>query len=88
MLPYAGPAAPYGFLLCDGSEIERAKYPDLYDIVGTTYNGTIALLGVNTYRLPDLRGRMPLGKDNMDNGGTVPVVTGGLLMVVVVLLLV
>jgi len=77
MLPYAGPAAPYGFLLCDGSEIERAKYPDLYDIVGTTYNGTIALLGVNTYRLPDLRGRMPLGKDNMDNGGTVPVVTGG-----------
>ena len=77
IIPYAGSSAPYGFLFCDGSEVERSKYPELYDIIGTTYNGTATLLGVNTYRIPDLRGRFPLGKDNMDNGGTVPVVTGG-----------
>jgi microcystin-dependent protein len=77
ILPYAGASAPYGFLFCDGSEIERSKYPDLYDVVGTTYNGVAVLAGVGTYRLPDLRGRFALGKDNMDNGATVPVSTGG-----------
>ena len=77
ILPYAGASAPYGYLLCDGSEIERSKYASLYDVIGTTYNGTTALNGVNTFRLPDLRGRFGLGKDNMDNGGTVPNSTGG-----------
>lgn len=77
ILPYAGANAPYGFLFCDGSELEKTKYPDLYDIVGTTYNGSTALVGVNTFRLPDLRGRFPLGKDNMDNSTTVPTTLGG-----------
>ena len=77
MLPYAGANAPYGFLFCDGSEIERSKFPDLYDVIGSTYNGTTALVGVNTFKLPDLRGRFALGKDNMDNNGTVPTLLGG-----------
>ena len=77
MMPYAGATAPDGYLLCDGSEIERAKFSDLFDIIGNVYNGTAALVGVNTFRVPDLRGRFPLGKDNMDNAGTVPIVTGG-----------
>jgi microcystin-dependent protein len=77
IIPYAGTEAPYGYLLCDGSEVERTKYSDLYDIVGTTFNGAVPLVGVNTFRLPDLRGRFPLGKDNMDNAGTVPNSTGG-----------
>ena len=77
ILPYAGSNAPYGYLLCDGAEIERVKFSDLYDVIGTIYNGTTPLVGVNTFRLPDLRGRFPLGKDNMDNAGTVPVATGG-----------
>ena len=77
ILPYAGGSVPYGFLFCDGSEIERIKYPELFDIISTTYNGTAALSGVNTYRLPDLRGRFPLGRDNMDNAGTVPNSIGG-----------
>lgn len=77
ILPFAGANVPYGYLLCDGSEVERAKYNDLYDVIGTTYNGTATIQGVNTFRLPDLRGRFPLGKDNMDNAGTVPIVTGG-----------
>lgn len=77
IMPFAGSEAPYGYLLCDGSEVERTKYSDLFDVVGTTYNGTIPLVGVNTFRLPDLRGRFPLGRDNMDNGVTVPNSTGG-----------
>lgn len=77
IMPYAGASAPYGYLLCDGSEVERSKYPDLYDVIGTRFNGTATLSGLGTYRLPDLRGRFPLGKHNMDNGQTVPNSTGG-----------
>ena len=77
ILPYAGAEAPYGYILCDGSEIERTKYSDLFDVVGTTFNGTTPLNGVNTFKVPDLRGRFPLGKDNMDNAFTVPNNTGG-----------
>jgi microcystin-dependent protein len=77
ILPYAGANAPYGYLLCDGSEVEKTKYAALYDVISSTYNGTTALNGVNTYRLPDMRGRFGLGKDNMDNATTVPNSVGG-----------
>jgi microcystin-dependent protein len=77
IMPYAGANAPYGYLFCDGSEVEKSKFPELYDIVGTLYNGSATLVGTNTFRLPDLRGRFALGKDNMDNGGTVPNALGG-----------
>jgi microcystin-dependent protein len=77
ILPYAGATAPYGFLFCDGAEIERSKYSDLFDVIGTTYNGTTALIGVGTFKVPDLRGRFALGRDNMDNGIAVPIPTGG-----------
>jgi microcystin-dependent protein len=77
ILPFAGGTTPDGYLLCDGSEVERSKYSDLYDIIGVTFNGSAALLGFGTFRLPDLRGRFALGKDNMDNGGSVPPAGGG-----------
>ena len=77
ILPYAGGTTPDGYLLCDGSEVERSKYSDLYDVIGVTFNGSASLLGAGTFRLPDLRGRFALGKDNMDNGGTVPPSGGG-----------
>ena len=77
IIPYAGANAPYGFLFCDGSEVERTKFSVLYDVIGTTYNGIAVLTGVGTFRLPDLRGRFALGKDNMDNASTVPIITGG-----------
>ena len=74
ILPFAGTVVPVGYLLCDGSEVERTRFPDLYDVIGNIY-GT-AVLGVNTFKLPDLRGRFPLGRDNMDNGRTVPTSLG------------
>lgn len=74
ILPFAGSAVPTGYLLCDGSEVERTRFTDLYDVLGNTY-GTPSI-GVNTFKLPDLRGRFPLGRDNMDNGRTVPTTLG------------
>jgi microcystin-dependent protein len=70
ILPYAGANPPEGFLLCDGSEVLRDKYETLYNVIGTTYNGSAPLSGAagSTFRLPDLRGRFALGRDNMDNG--------------------
>lgn len=77
IFPFAGTNVPEGYLLCDGSEVESLRYNLLFDIIGTTYNGSAALVGVGTYRLPDLRGRFALGRDNMENGITVPNTTGG-----------
>jgi microcystin-dependent protein len=71
ILPYAGTAIPFGFLLCDGSEVLIAKHPELFQAIGITYNGASPLIGFDTFRLPDLRARFPLGRDNMDNGGQV-----------------
>jgi len=77
IFPFAGANVPEGYLLCDGSELERVRFNLLFDVIGTTYNGSAALVGVGTYRLPDLRGRFALGRDNMENGITVPNNTGG-----------
>jgi microcystin-dependent protein len=74
ILPFAGSVVPTGYLLCDGSEVERTRFTELYDVIGNTYG--VAVIGVNTFKIPDLRGRFPLGRDNMDNGRTVPTSLG------------
>ena len=54
--------APNGWLLCYGQEISRSTYARLFALIGTTFgvgNGT------TTFNLPDLRGRLPLGQDDM-----------------------
>lgn len=62
LIPYAGATAPTGWLLCYGQAISRTTYADLFAVVGTTYgNGD----GSTTFNLPDLRGRVVAGKDNM-----------------------
>lgn len=76
IMPFAGNNVPYGYLLCDGSEVEKVKFTDLFDVIGNTYG--IASLGFDSFKLPDLRGRFALGRDNMDNGLTVPNITGGI----------
>lgn len=72
ILPFAGSAAPYGYLLCDGSEQETAKYLTLYNVIGTIYGTPFRGQAGLTFVLPDMRGRFPLGKHDMDNNNTVP----------------
>ena len=76
IFPFAGTAdkIPSGYLLCDGSEVLQTTYNSLYKVIGYAYsNGTpTGLLGIGTFKLPDLRGRFPLGADNMNNGIQVP----------------
>ena len=65
LVNYAGSSAPVGWLLCDGAAVSRITYATLYSVIGITY-GTGD--GSTTFNVPDLRGRFPVGKDNM--GGT------------------
>jgi microcystin-dependent protein len=58
--------------LCDGSEVRISDYSALYSVIGYNYKTPALLIGLSTFALPDLRGRFPLGRDNMDNGLTVP----------------
>lgn len=62
VLPYAGSTAPTGYLLCYGQAVSRTTYANLFAAIGTTYGSGD---GSTTFNLPDLRGRFPLGKDNM-----------------------
>lgn len=67
IFPFAGTSVPTGYLLCDGSEVLVKTYKQLFDAIGYSYRNQTLLLGVGTFALPDLRGRFPLGKDDMDN---------------------
>jgi len=68
---------PSGYLLCDGSEQLITNYPDLFKVIGYTYKALGLLQGQSTFALPDLRGRFPLGPDNMNNGTSVSSVIDG-----------
>jgi microcystin-dependent protein len=78
IFPFAGPSSkvPEGYVLCDGSEQEKSRYLDLFNVIGYTYGDPITLAGINSFRIPDLRGRFALGLDNMNNGNTVTTVNG------------
>ena len=61
VMHFAGTAAPYGWLECNGSTISRTIYAALYSAIGTTYGiGD----GSTTFNLPDLRGEFLRGWDH------------------------
>lgn len=62
VLPFAGSTAPTGWILCYGQAVSRTTYANLFAVIGTTYG---AGNGTTTFNLPDLRGRVPAGKDDM-----------------------
>lgn len=67
ILPFAGIVVPTGYLICDGSEVLISSYPDLFAVLQYSYKALSLLTGSGTFALPDLRGRFPLGLDNMSN---------------------
>lgn len=54
---------PANWLLADGSAVSRETYSSLFAVIGIQYG---AGNGTSTFNLPDLRGRVPVGK----NAGT------------------
>jgi microcystin-dependent protein len=59
---YAGSSAPSGWLLCYGQNVSRTTYSDLFTAISTTYGVGD---GSTTFTLPDCRGRVSAGKDDM-----------------------
>lgn len=74
VLPFAGSAAPTGWLLCFGQTVSRTTYASLFAALGTSYG---AGDGSTTFALPDLRGRIPGGKDNMGGSAASRLTTAG-----------
>lgn len=58
--PFAFNRIPWGWLPCEGQELQIQSYQALFSLLGVTYGGN----GSTTFKLPDLRGRVPLHKGN------------------------
>jgi microcystin-dependent protein len=61
---FAGNFEPAGWAFCDGTLLPISDYFTLWNLIGTTYGGD----GVNTFALPDLRGRFPVHQGFDANG--------------------
>ena len=57
-IQFAGSQAPAGFLVCNGGEISRTTYSELFAVIGTTYGSGD---GSTTFNLPNLTDRFLQG---------------------------
>ena len=57
---FAGNFAPLNWAFCEGQVQSIAQNNALFALIGTTYGGD----GVQTFNLPDLRGRIPYHQGN------------------------
>jgi len=64
-IPIATAAIPSGWLPCTGQAVSRLAFAALFAVIGETFGVGD---GISTFNLPDLRGRVVAGLDNM--GGT------------------
>ena len=60
VMAWAPNFAPRGWAFCQGQTLSISQNSALFALLGTTYGGD----GQTTFRLPDLRGRIPLGAGN------------------------
>jgi|SRR5215472_3232951 len=58
ILPYGGDVAPTGAYICDGSTYDRTTDARLFTAIGVKYGAPTG----STFNVPDLRGRVPVGK--------------------------
>jgi len=69
---FAGNFKPKGWVFCDGTILSISQFQALFAIIGTTYGGD----GRSTFKLPDLKGRAPIGAGS--GGGLTPINVGEL----------
>lgn len=82
IFPYAGSAAPTGWLLCDGTAVSRTTYAALFAVIGTTFG---AGDGSTTFNLPNVSNRVLVGagggKTRGGTGGSATVTPTGTITV-------
>lgn len=74
IMPYGSDTIPDNWLLCNGQAISRTTYQDLFNTIGTTYGSGD---GFTTFNVPDLRGKVAVGKDDNDTDFDTLGETGG-----------
>jgi microcystin-dependent protein len=74
ILAWPGATAPTGWVLCDGSAISRTTYATLFAAISTSFGSGD---GSTTFNVPDLRGRVMVGKDDMGGVAAQRVTDGG-----------
>lgn len=65
LMAAAHATVPTGWLLCNGQEVSREDYADLFTAIGTTYG---AGNGTTTFLVPDLRAKFIVGVGTFDGG--------------------
>ncbi|MBW3517578.1 phage tail protein [Flavobacterium sp. NKUCC04_CG] len=67
---FGGNFAPEGWAICNGQLLPISEFETLFVLIGTTYGGD----GINTFALPNLQGRVVVGRGQ--NVGTSNYVIG------------
>ena len=55
---FAGSSAPSGWLMCEGQSVSTSTYSALFTAIGYTYGGA-----GSSFTIPNLKGRIPVGRD-------------------------
>ena len=66
ILPYAGDVPPEGFLLCNGTSVNKELYPNLYKVIGTKYGSE----NQDFFNLPNLVDRFIQGASDQNKVGS------------------
>lgn len=74
LIPAANSTVPDGWLLCNGQEVSRTTYAELFAAIGIVYG---AGNGTTTFLVPDLRARFPCGVGTFAGGGAATLGTAG-----------
>jgi microcystin-dependent protein len=64
IIMFGGSVVPDGWGLCDGHEVSRASFPELFTAIGTAYGDGDGLF---TFNLPDMRQVSPMGAGLRDD---------------------
>lgn len=73
IVAYSAPTAPEGWLICDGSEISRTTYADLFAVIGTTYGVGD---GNTSFNLPNYKPVLNVNAPVIGNGMAMGITNG------------
>ncbi len=60
ILMFTGTFAPVDWMFCNGQTLQITQYESLYAVIGNIYGGD----GITNFKVPDLRGRVPIHVSN------------------------
>ena len=66
LMPFAGKVIPEGYLLCNGAEVSRTTYANLFSVIGTLWGSGDSS---TTFNLPDFKDRFIEGTTDTSKVG-------------------